>query len=45
MGFRIIVSPAKKMNVVEGPPFPSSEPILIEHTRELVQVVQRLSYD
>ena len=45
MGFSIIVSPAKKMNVVEGPPFPTTEPILIERTKRLMHAVQSLSYE
>ena len=45
MGFSIIVSPAKKMNVVEGPPFPATEPILIERTKRLMHAVQSLSYE
>lgn len=45
MEFTIIVSPAKKMNVVEGPPFPTTKPQLIERTRRLMRAVQDLSYE
>lgn len=45
MGFRIIISPAKKMNVVEGPPWVTGEPVLLDRTRELMARVQQLSYD
>ena len=44
MGFRIIISPAKKMNVVEGPPWPATAPVFLERTRELMRRVQGLSY-
>lgn len=45
MGFVIIVSPAKKMNVVEGPPFPTTRPALIGRTHRLLQELQGLTYE
>lgn len=44
VGFRFIISPAKKMNVVEGPPWPTSTPVLLDRTRELMDAVRALSY-
>lgn len=41
----MIVSPAKKMNVVEGPPYAASQPQLLDRTERLMQAVQALSYD
>lgn len=45
MSYVMIVSPAKKMNVVEGPPYVASEPRFLERTERLMQAVQALSYD
>lgn len=44
-GLGLIVSPAKKMNVVEGPPWPCSEPRFLACTERLMAAVQALSYD
>ena len=43
LGF--IVSPAKKMNVVEGPPWAASAPRFLDDARTLAAAVARLSYD
>ena len=43
LGF--IVSPAKKMNVVEGPPWPSTTPRFLGRARQLAAAVKALSYD
>ena len=43
LGF--IVSPAKKMNVVEGPPYPTTQPEHLERTRLLFDALRSLSYD
>lgn len=43
LGF--IISPAKKMNVVEGPPYVGSDPRFIGQTQELLAALQVLSYD
>ena len=43
--FLIIISPAKKMNVAEGPPYPTGS-LLFEHrTLRLMRAIQELSYD
>ena len=43
LGF--IVSPAKKMNVVEGPPWAASTPRFLDDARRLAAAVGALSYD
>lgn len=45
MGFVCIVSPAKKMNVVEGEPSPVALPRFLPRAEELMRAVQALSYD
>ena len=45
MSYAIIISPAKKMNVVEGPPYVEATPRFLEQTTQLMQAVQALSYD
>ena len=45
VSYVMIVSPAKKMNVVEGPPYVASLPRFLERTERLMQAVQALSYD
>lgn len=45
MGFVIIVSPAKKMNVVEGPPYARTRPAFLPRTERLAEVMQGLSYE
>ena len=42
---RIIISPAKKMNVVEGPPYVAGTPRFIDRTERLMHAVQALDYD
>ncbi|MDO4537973.1 MAG: peroxide stress protein YaaA [Coriobacteriales bacterium] len=42
LGF--IISPAKKMNVVEGPPYVAGLPRFMDRTQELMQAIQALSY-
>lgn len=41
----LIVSPAKKMNVVEGPPWASGTPRFLDDARRLASAVGALSYD
>ena len=45
MGFVCIVSPAKKMNVVDGPPSADALPQFIARAEELKRVVQSLTYE
>ena len=45
MTLGIIVSPAKKMNVVEGPPYVTSTPRHLGRTQQLLERLQALSYD
>ena len=45
MGFRIIVSPAKKMNVVEGPPWPQDRPVFLDRTRTLLERLRELTFE
>lgn len=45
MSFVAIISPAKKMNVVDGEPRPTSVPRFLERTERLMRAVQALSYD
>jgi len=42
---RVIISPAKKMNVVDAPPYAQGVPCFMERTRELMRAVQALSRD
>jgi cytoplasmic iron level regulating protein YaaA (DUF328/UPF0246 family) len=41
----LIVSPAKKMNVVEGPPYPTTKPQFLDRTARLLEALRGLSYD
>ena len=43
MGF--VISPAKKMSVVEGPPYVAGLPALVERTDELLEAVRALSLE
>lgn len=43
MGF--VISPAKKMNIVEGPPHVAGLPHFVERTGELLEAVQALSLE
>lgn len=43
LGF--IISPAKKMNVVEGPPDVAGLPRFMDRTQELMRLIQSLSYE
>ena len=43
MKLRIITSPAKKMRVVDAPPWPVREPALLARTEKLMRAVQSLS--
>lgn len=45
MALGFIVSPAKKMNVVEGPPYVEGMPQHLARTEELLRVLRALSYD
>ena len=45
MALGFIVSPAKKMNVVEGPPFAEGTPAHLAHTKELFAALNALSYE
>ena len=45
MTLGIIISPAKKMNVVEGPPFPITQPALMAQARILRDRLLQLSYE
>ena len=45
MSLALIVSPAKKMNVVEGPPDATSLPRLIDQTELLLERLRALSYE
>ncbi|MBQ9058094.1 MAG: peroxide stress protein YaaA [Atopobiaceae bacterium] len=45
MSLGYIISPAKKMNLVEGPPYPTSTPRFLASTQELMETVQKLSFD
>ena len=44
MAHLMIVSPAKKMNVVEGPPYVTALPCFLGRTERLMRAVQELSY-
>lgn len=43
LGF--IISPAKTMNVLEGPPYVSSTPAFLSRTKELKSALQSMSYE
>lgn len=45
MALGFIISPAKKMNVVEGPPYAQGMPQHLAHTKELLCALRALSYD
>lgn len=45
MSLRFIISPAKKMRVVDAPPWPVREPRFLARTAELMHAVQALSRD
>ena len=45
MSFRVIVSPAKKMNVVDSAPYAQGVPALIDRTAKLMEAVRILSRD
>ena len=45
MALGFIVSPAKKMNVVEGPPYAQGMPQHLTRTEELLRALRALSYD
>ena len=45
MSFVCIVSPAKKMNVVDGPPAVTAAPRFLQRTETLMRAMQALSYD
>lgn len=45
MAYVMIVSPAKKMNVVEGPPYVTALPRFLDRTERLMAAIQALSYD
>lgn len=43
MSLRFIISPAKKMRVVDAPPWPVREPRFLDRTERLMRAVQALS--
>lgn len=45
MSYVMIISPAKKMNVVEGPPHVTGMPRFINRTEHLMHAVQALNYE
>ena len=45
MKLRLITSPAKKMRVVDAPPWPAREPALLDRTARLMEAVRALSRD
>ena len=45
MALRIITAPAKKMRVVDAPPWPVREPAFLERTERLMRAIQALSLD
>lgn len=45
MTYRIIISPAKKMNVLDDEPRPQTQPVFLAQTIRLMHEVQRLSYE
>lgn len=45
MKLRLITSPAKKMRVVDAPPWPVREPAFLEKTTRLMGAVRSLSHD
>lgn len=44
MGIRLIISPAKKMNVVEGPPWANNRPALLDDALRLAFRLSELDY-
>lgn len=42
---RVILSPAKKMNVVDGDPEASGVPVFLQNTEEIMRWMQNLSYE
>lgn len=44
MALGFVVSPAKKMNVVEGPPFPTTTPAFADEAQELLDALRGRSY-
>ena len=44
MTFCLVISPAKKMDVVEGPPSAAGAPALLQRTRVLMRAVRDLDY-
>jgi len=45
MKLALVISPAKKMNVVEGPPHAEGLPRFLERTEQLMTALQALSFD
>ena len=45
MSFCIVVSPAKKMNVVDSAPYAQGSPVLLDRTAKLMEAVRALSRD
>lgn len=45
MSYVMIISPAKKMNAVEGPPYVTGTPHFIDRTERLMHAVQALDYE
>ncbi|MGI6755188.1 MAG: peroxide stress protein YaaA [Atopobiaceae bacterium] len=43
MQLSYVISPAKKMNVVEGPPYATTEPVFLQQTKHLAHLIQSLS--
>lgn len=43
MKLALVLSPAKKMNVVEGPPYAEGEPRFLERTEQLMHALQKLT--
>ena len=45
MTLRLITSPAKKMRVIDAPPWPEREPAFLDRTARLMEAVRKLSRD
>jgi len=45
VSFVLCISPAKKMNVVEGPPYVEGSPRFLDRTRELLGALRDLGYE
>ena len=45
MSLALIISPAKRMEVVEGPPYPTAEPRFSHEATRLMRAVQSLDYE